>query len=171
MYNYCTGWRWYSLIVYVCANMWYVSVYYMCRKQRLCVRFVPLWTDNKIGACGWSCQNHRTTGRKHSPTDGWQECGSGRRSRWERHKAFHTDWESVRFLRVLNCVVLPKHGLGRLRGAARGSPGRYRDSRWGSGGDLLLALRTRRRLRLRVMGNGNMTDLSMAGYFVNFLLF
>lgn len=33
------------------------------------------------------------------------------------------------FLRVLNHVVLPKHGQGRLRGAACASLGGYRDSR------------------------------------------
>lgn len=110
----------------VCFHAWVLIFcgYSDRNNGRVCV-FVSLWTDNRMGACGWSCQNHRTTGRKRSLTDGWQECRSGRRSRWERHKAFHTD--CMWFLRVLKCAVLPKHGLGRLRGAACGSPGGKQD--------------------------------------------
>lgn len=93
-----------------------------------------------------------------------RSAGGGRRSRWERDKAFHTDWgESVRFLRVLNRVVLPKHGAGRLRGAACGSPGGHQHSGWGSEEDHLLALTKRGRLSLRMMGNGHISDLSTAG--------
>lgn len=40
---------------------------------------------------------------------------------------------SVWFLRVLNRAVLPKHGQGRLRGAACASHGGRRDSRWSRG--------------------------------------
>lgn len=63
-----------------------------CKKQWLQEPLVSLQMGNKMGARGWSCQNHRTTGRKHSLTDGCRQCRSGRRSRWERHKAFYSDW-------------------------------------------------------------------------------
>lgn len=90
-----------------------------------------LWKQslsNKSRACGWSCQNHRITGRKHSLTDGWQECRRGRRSRRERHTKLCS-------LTVRECVISQgakacSSAKARHRQTNRGRLWGWKDSRW-----------------------------------------
>lgn len=123
-------------------------------KQWLSGPVVSLQADDKMGPCGWSCQNHRTTGRKHSLTDGRQEWRRGRRSRWERHKAFHTDRER-------ECAI--SQGA-KPRGPAKARPRRAeRGCLWFSYGETeRVKMREWRGpgQRLRLMGNCSITKLS-----------
>lgn len=146
--------------VQMCDTMMIFRFATCVANKRPCVQFVRLWTDNKEGACGWSCQNHRTTGRKCSPTDGWRERRSGSGSIWERHKAFRPDWER-------ECAISQ---VAKPRRPAKARPGRcwvrppatllggHRVSRWGNGEGHSLAVTARGRLRLRVMGNAHAAD-------------
>lgn len=90
----------------------------------------------------------RITGQQEessSLTDGWQERRSGRRSRWEKRDTKPSTLTG-RVRRISQGAKPRSPAKARprqMRGAARGSPGGYGDSRWGSGEDHLLALTTR----------------------------
>lgn len=96
---------------------------YVCRKQRLCVcSLSPCEQTTRWEHVG---DPVRITGQQEESIlpDRWM---AGVQE-WEKVKMGETQsfphWLSVRFLRVLNRLVLPKHGQGRLRGDACGSPG------------------------------------------------
>lgn len=153
------------------VNMWKKGDFQfttcVANNGRVCAVCLPV--SRQQDGSMWVILSESQDNRKKALSDRWMTGAQ----EWEKVKMGETQslphWlgESVRFLRVLNRVVLPKHGPGRLRGAACGSPGGCRDSRWGSGEDHLLTLTTRGRLRQRVMGNGNIIDLSTPYYWVN----
>lgn len=95
----------------------------VCRKQRLCVcSLSPCEQTTRWEHVG---DPVRITGQQEESIlpDRWM---AGVQE-WEKVKMGETQsfphWLSVRFLRVLNRRVLPRHGQGRLRGDACGSPG------------------------------------------------
>lgn len=141
------------------------SITLKCKKHGPCTQLVSLWTDNEMGLCGWSCQNHRTTGRKHSLTDGRQERRSGRRSGWERHKSLpHRLVRESTISQGAKPRSPAKAQPGQMRGAACWLLlWRYRDPRWGGGEDHILALTARGWLWLRAMGKLWLTDSSTSG--------
>lgn len=123
-------------------HCWYSINDTVSETVSVCTVCLPV---NRQDESAWVILSQSQDNRKKGFSDRW----STGAQEWEKVEMGETQsfprWlgESVRFLRVLNWEVLPKHGTGRLSGAACGFPVGRRDSRWGSGGPLIHSDSTR----------------------------
>lgn len=151
--------------VQTCDRMLIFSLLCRVKTMSACTNCLPVKRQQERSM--WVILSESQDNRKKAFSDRWRTGAQ----EWEKVKMGETQslpqWleESVQFLRVLNWVILPKHGAGRLSGAACGFPVGYRDSRWGNGKDPLLVLTAQGHVRL--MGNGNITDYQHMDYQVN----
>ena len=95
------------------------SVHHLCQEQWLRACAVSRQQDESV----WVIVSESQDNREKAFSDRWMTGAL----EWEKVNMGQTQslprGLGVRFLRVLNSLVLPKHDRGKLRGAACGSPG------------------------------------------------